>query len=183
MDFSSLGDLSEGFGPVQANLIVHARFGASFVGISCGVGSGTGDASGFATGSFLPPQAKVIHRFLGATSAAEGDFGDTLMRSATTGSLRWTFAAGGTAGAGGCMDFVDSEKGAKLVNIVFGGGGLGVLVREGLVNPSLVSSAVDAKLALLITDRRRDRSVFTCTSGFEVGWSGVFSAFVRSDSF
>lgn len=44
-------------------------------------------------------------------------------------------------------------------------GGLGVLVRAGLVNPpSLVSSAVEARLALLIIDRRRDKSVVTCIS-------------------
>jgi len=46
------------------------------------------------------------------------------------------------------------------VKAVFGKGGLGVFVLAGLVRPpSLVSSAVDAMLALLIIDRRRVRSV------------------------
>ena len=67
---------------------------------------------------------------------------------------------------------------------VFGKGGLGVLVRDGLVNPpSLVSSAVDAKLALLSIDRRRDNSVVTWISGLDASTSGLFKARVRSDSF
>lgn len=81
------------------------------------------------------------------------------------------------------MEFFDSEKGPKLANIPAGGGGLGVLVREGLVSPSLVSSAVDAMLVLLIIDRRRDKSVLIWTSGFEVVGSGFFRAIVSRDSF
>ena len=84
---------------------------------------------------------------------------------------------------GDCAGFFDNEKGARLVNIPFGGGGLGVLAREGLVSPSLVSSAVDAKLVLLTIDRRRDKPVLTCTSGFEAVSPGVFKAIVSRDSF
>ena len=66
------------------------------------------------------------------------------------------------------------EYGAKLVYVVLGRGGLGVFVRAGLVRPpSLVSSAVDARLALLIIDRRRMRSVLTLTSGLYASFSGL----------
>jgi hypothetical protein len=42
---------------------------------------------------------------------------------------------------------------------ISGGGGLGVLVREGLVRPvSLVKSAVEATLALLAMERLRSAS-------------------------
>ena len=69
---------------------------------------------------------------------------------------------------------------------VFGKGGLGVFVLAGLVRPpSLVSSAVDAMLALLIIDRRRVRSVVMWISDLwiSVSCSGAWNAFVRSDSF
>lgn len=57
--------------------------------------------------------------------------------------------------------------------VAFGKGGLGVFVRAGLVKPpSLVSSAVEARLALLIIDLRRDKFVATCISGF-VSVSGL----------
>lgn len=82
------------------------------------------------------------------------------------------------------MFFEVNEYGAKLVYVDLGMGGLGVFVRAGLVNPpSLVSSAVEAKLALLIMDRRRVRSVANWISDFAASFSGVFwNAFVRSDS-
>jgi hypothetical protein len=118
-----------------------------------------------------------MHRFLGTTGAAGVDFGDTLI----SGSLIWACDVG-ASGMGSWIDFFDSDKGPRLVNRL-GGGGLGVLVRDGLVNPSLVSSAVDARLALLIIDRRRDRCVLTCTSAFWWVVSGFFNARVSSDSF
>ena len=54
----------------------------------------------------------------------------------------------------------------NLSNFISGSGGLGVFVREGLVNPvSQVRSAVEAKLTLLVMERRRPRSVGTeCVS-------------------
>jgi hypothetical protein len=187
MGRSSLEDLSEGLGAVQANLIVHARcFGVSFAGTSWLTGCDTSGVTNFVAWSFLPPHAKVMHRFLGTTGVAGSTFGDTLMLFTTAGTLLETIVAGGAegvAGMGDCIDFLESEKGPRLVNNPFGGGGLGVLVREGLVSPSLVSSAVDAKLVLLIIDRRRDKSVLTCMSGFEVVSSGLFNAIVSRDSF
>lgn len=82
------------------------------------------------------------------------------------------------------MVFEVKEYGAKLVYADLGMGGLGVFVRAGLVKPpSLVSSAVEAKLALLIIDRRRVRSVVKCISDFAASFSGAFwNALVRSDS-
>lgn len=151
---SSLRGFSDGLGAVHANLIVHARFGVSFVGVTGAEGCAS---VGRVTGSLVPTQAKVIQRFLG-TTAAGTDFGDTLV-STVRASLFCSI--GGPADVGGGIDFFDSEKGAKLVNVMLGGGGLGVLVRDGLVKPSLVSSAVDATLPLLAMDRRRDKSVVT----------------------
>lgn len=183
---SPLDDLSERLGALQANLIVRARFGASFDGISGVTGGDTGSAAGFATGSFLPPHAKVIRRFLRTAGATGSDLGDRLRPSAMSGSLFRGFVVGISeciAGSGRRLNFFDIEKGAKLVKTPLGGGGLGVLVREGLVSPSLVSSAVDAMLALLIMDLRRARSGMICKSGFEVGCSVVFSAIVRRDAF
>lgn len=180
---SCFSALSDGLGPVQANLMVHGRLGASAAGAAA-AGGGTGGAAGLEGRSFLPPQAKVIQRLLGATSATTCVvLGETLMwLSAATWSLLSTLVV--ADGRGGYIDFLDSEKGAKLVYVVFGGGGLGVLVRDGLVSPpSLVSSAVEGRLALLIIDRRRDRFVGRCSSGFDVSGSGVFSALVSSDSF
>jgi hypothetical protein len=172
---------SEGLGPIQANLMVLGRFGASVVGATVAVDSGAVGASGFGTGSLRAPHAKVMQRFLGATSAGDWVFGDVLMSSATMGSLFVLFVPGST----GSIDLATSENGAKLVNVSVGKGGLGVLVREGLVcPPSLVSSAVDAELALLFIDRRRDNSVVICTSGFfKTSGSGVFRALVSRDSF
>jgi hypothetical protein len=82
------------------------------------------------------------------------------------------------------MVFEVKEYGAKLVYVDLGMGGLGVFVRAGLVNPpSLVSSAVEAKLALLIIDRRRVRSVVNRISDFAASFSGTFwNALVRRDS-
>lgn len=64
-------------------------------------------------------------------------------------------------------------------------GGLGVLVRAGLVMPpSLVRSTVEAALALLIVDRRRDISVARCKSCVKVSAAGlVCNALVKRDSF
>ena len=187
MGCSSPGNLSEGLGAVQANLMVHARcFGVSFADTSGVTGCETGSALGFVTWSFLPPHAKVIHRFLGMTGVAGSVFGNTMVLFPTAGPLLSVLSTGGAEGVvgmGHCSGFFNNEKGPRLVNIPFGGGGLGVLVREGLVSPSLVSSAVDAKLVLLIIDRRRDKSVWICTSGFDVVSSGVFNAIVSRDSF
>jgi hypothetical protein len=183
LGLSSLACLSAGLGAVQANLMVHGRFGASFAGASVVAGCDVGGAATFAAASFLPPHAKVIHRFLGATGAAGCDLGDTLMPSPTIDSLLGIVVIDGAASVGGCMDLFDGEKGPKPANMAAGGGGLGVLVREGLVSPSLVSSAVDAMLALLIMDRRRDKSVLIRTAGFEVVVSGLFNAIVSRDSF
>ena len=80
--------------------------------------------------------------------------------------MRWAreslISTGAVCTDGGWISFPPREKGAKEY-VVLGGGGLGVLVRAGLVRPpSLVSSAVEARLALLINDRRRDKVVVTC---------------------
>jgi hypothetical protein len=84
----------------------------------------------------------------------------------------------------GFADFAANEYGAKLVYGILGKGGLGVLVRAGLVSPpSLVSSAVDAILALLIIDLRRDKSVAICITGFRSSTSGCSRALVRRDTF
>jgi hypothetical protein len=166
--------------------MVHGRFGVSLAGSSGVAVCDAGGTTSFVTGSFLPPHANVMHRFLGTTGAAGSAFGEPLMLPPITGSLFWVFVVGGAEGAAGLvgpMDLFDSEKGAKFVNIPLGGGGLGVLVREGLVSPSLVSSAVDAKLVLLIIDRRRDKSGLTCTPVFEVVVSVVFNANVSRDCF
>jgi len=94
---SSLAGLSAGLGAVQANLMVHGRFGASFDGASVVAGCDVGGGAGFATASFLPPHANVIHRFLGATGAAGCDFGDMLMPSPAIDSLLWMVVIDGAA--------------------------------------------------------------------------------------
>ena len=60
-----------------------------------------------------------------------------------------------------------------------------MFVRAGLVRPpSLVSSAVDARLVLLIIERRRVKSVLTSIWDWVASISGFFwKAFVRRDSF
>lgn len=180
-----LGLSVEGFGLLpHANLILHSRFGASAVGTLVGPAAVSGlGAMGLATGSFLPPHAKLMHRFFGGASTGGLVVGDTLTLATISGEIGIAgsaFAAGMVRGNG---DFAAAnEYGAKLVYVAFGRGGLGVFVRAGLVNPpSLVSSAVEARLALLIIDLRRDKSVATCISGF-VSASGLWSALVRSDS-
>lgn len=83
------------------------------------------------------------------------------------------------------MGFAAKEYGAKLVKVALGYGGLGVFVRAGLVSPpSLVSSAVDARLALLIIDRRRARSFEICISDLRISASvgDVWKAFVNRDT-
>ena len=88
MGRSSLGDLSEGLGAVQANLMVHARcFGISFAGAEGVAGCETGGALDSVAWPFLSPHAKVIHRFLGIAGVADSVFGDTLTLFPTAGSL------------------------------------------------------------------------------------------------
>jgi hypothetical protein len=102
-----------------------------------------------------------MHVFLGVTTTGGCDFGETLMVSGSCNIDSFISTAGARTGS---IGFDASEYGAKLVYVVLGKGGLGVFVRAGLVKPpSLVSSAVDAdaRLALLIIDRRRDKSVVT----------------------
>lgn len=104
-DSALLGLLAETFGLPQANWIIHFRFGASVVATVAGrtVGSGVGSAAGLATGSFLPPHAKLIHRFFGGASTTGLVVGDTLMVlaiSTATGFDGSTFADGIAAGNG-----------------------------------------------------------------------------------
>jgi hypothetical protein len=124
-----------------------------------------------------------MHFFLGATLTGGCDFGETLTVSGTCNIDSFISTAGARTGLTG---FDASEYGAKLVYVVLGKGGLGVFVRAGLVKPpSLVSSAVDAdaRLALLIIDRRRDNSVVTWISGLCPSTSGFLRAFVRRETF
>lgn len=106
-----LGLSVEGFGlGPQANWI-HFRFGASVAGRVAGAtaGSGVGGATCLATGSFLGPHAKLIHRgFFGGVSTGLVD-GDTLTLatiSGETGFVGWAFAAGTVRGNG---DFAANE--------------------------------------------------------------------------
>lgn len=176
---SSIFVVSESFGPPHANLILHVRFGASVLVTVGSTGFGVGSAVGF-----RGPHAKVMQRFFGWASAGTVDRVVTAsICLAVTGSMLSTFTIDG---AGGLIVFGPNEKGAKLEYIVLlGRGGLGVFVRAGLVRPpSLVRSAVDARLALLVVDLLRVISVATCISGLKVSDSGlVRRAFVRRDSF
>lgn len=83
----------------HANLILHSRFGASAAGAVArtGAGSGAGGVAGLPTGSFLPPHAKLIHRFLGGASTIGLVVGDTLTLGTILGDMGF---AGSTLGAG-----------------------------------------------------------------------------------
>lgn len=173
---------SKSLGAGHANLIVHRRFGASVAGRAAGDCGAIGVGCTTLAGLVLPPHANVIQRFLGTTSAGGCALGEMLSTSD-----RWdieSFISTGAAGPiGECT--VPKEYGPKFVYASLGGGGLGVFVRAGLVNPpSLVSSAVEARLALLIMDRRRVRSVLTRmgASWFELIMSGLLRALVKRDS-
>jgi hypothetical protein len=146
----------------QANLILLSRFGAS------AETTATGVATGLVAGSFLPPHAKLIQRFLGCASTRWLVVGDTLALATISGETGFSISASPAAEfVGGKAALVADKHGAKLAYVAAGKGGLGVLVRAGLVRPpSLVSSAVEARLALLIIDLRRDKSIDTCICGF-----------------
>lgn len=110
-----LGLSVEVFGLVpQANLILHSRFGASAVGTVAGtaVGSGAGGAGGAAgltTGSFLPPHAKLIHRFLGGASTGGLVVGDTLTAPTISGLMGFVGSDLTTGIVGGNGAFAANE--------------------------------------------------------------------------
>ena len=67
---------------------------------------------------------------------------------------------------------------------ISGGGGLGVLARDGLVRPvSLVKSAVDARLTLLVMERLRSAEKLICRLSGAASSSWFSSALVKRDEF
>lgn len=133
-------------GAGQANLM-QGRFGASCEGAPLvaevtGTGGVADSTMGFAA------QANEMHRFFGASSfggcSVLGVASPCTCRS-ITGPSRNRF-------------FSRSER-FRRSGSMSGRRGLGEFVRDGLVNPvSHVNSAVEAKLTLLVIDRRRPRS-------------------------
>jgi hypothetical protein len=112
-----LDALSEGFGPAQANLMVHLRgWGdpTGFCSTAC-TGSETAIAAGFGFAmSFFPSHMKVMQRFLTTVSAAGFVFGETLTTGTSTriGSTESTLVI---KGIGGWIVFEVKEYGVKLV--------------------------------------------------------------------
>ena len=121
----------------QANVSMHFRFGTSG---SAAVSFAKGTISSFFSGSVLP-QANMMHRLrprVFSTAASP--------TSATVGLSSLVIGAMITLEAGG-LGLLSPKRCGKRPG---GGGGLGVLDRDGLVtSPSLVNSAVEAMLAVL----------------------------------
>lgn len=89
---------SEGFGAVQANLMVHLLGWGASTGFSSVTLAGSGAAGfGFAI-PFFPSHMKVIQRFLTTVSATGCAFGETLTTSGRIGSTESTLAIKGTGG-------------------------------------------------------------------------------------
>lgn len=121
-----------------------------------------------------------MHRFLGASATTSG-FGI----SSTVGRCgRLESFSALMTGLSFVVGGFPMTNGASFMYVVVGYGGLGVVVRAGLViPPSLVRSAVDAALAILMIDLRRARSVAKRISGLgaSVGLAR-WKALVSSDS-
>lgn len=121
----------------QAKVNAQGRFAGA-----AGLGSSILRISGF-FGSSLLPQANIMHRFLpnpASTLSSLADRGVDVRRGSMPFSTILTVA--------GLANVFVLNMGA-IVSRVVGEGGLGVRDLAGLVCPSLVSSAVDAKLPLL----------------------------------
>ncbi len=113
---------------------------------------------GLTNTSLRAPQAKVMHRFLGGRI---GSMGASVLGWWIPRAFWKPVMRGSMSMLPRSDDFWGSNNGGMPVRMLAGKtlagrGGLGVSVRDGLVRPpSLVNSAVDARLPLLLNDRLR----------------------------
>ena len=150
---SEVGSVTAGFeGHANLMQVRLCGLGCSSTGLSAGFVSGDWLCGADFFGSGLGPHAKEMQRFFASASTAASWL--AFSAPVVAAGIRALISVLPESFADGC-EFCFKPTTASCGKEKTGGGGLGVLVRAGLVKPvSGVSSAVDARLTVLFIDLR-----------------------------